>query len=110
MISRTDKNAMAQYVKVVEAGSFSKAAAREGVPVSTLSRKIAELEKALGVRLLERSTRQLRMTDIGQDYFELCRRGLRAPSGRARRPWQRSADIRLDTNGAAIYAEKPRSR
>ena len=76
MISRTDKNAMALYVKVVEAGSFSKAAGREGVPVSSLSRKIAELEKALGVRLLERSTRQLRMTDIGQDYFELCRRGL----------------------------------
>jgi DNA-binding transcriptional LysR family regulator len=75
-MSRTDKNAMAQYVKVVEAGSFSKAAAREGLPVSTLSRKIAELEKALGVRLLERSTRQLRMTDIGRDYFELCRRGL----------------------------------
>src|SRR3989475_3077906 len=76
MISRTDKNAMALYVKVVEAGSFSKAAGREGVPVSSLSRKIAELEKALGVRLLERSTRQLRMTEIGQDYFELCRRGL----------------------------------
>lgn len=76
MTSRTDKNAMALYVKVVEAGSFSKAAAREGLPVSSLSRKIAELEKALGVRLLERSTRQLRMTDIGQDYFELCRRGL----------------------------------
>jgi LysR family transcriptional regulator for bpeEF and oprC len=76
MTSRTDKNAMAQYVKVVEAGSFSKAAAREGLPVSTLSRKIAELEKTLGVRLLERSTRRLRMTDIGRDYFELCRRGL----------------------------------
>jgi DNA-binding transcriptional LysR family regulator len=67
---------MAPYVMVVEAGSFSKAAAREGVPVSTLSRKIAELEKTLGVRLLERSTRHLRMTDIGQDYFELCRHGL----------------------------------
>jgi DNA-binding transcriptional LysR family regulator len=76
MNARTDKNAMALYVKVVEAGSFSKAAAREGMPVSTLSRKIADLEQALGVRLLERSTRQLRMTDIGQDYFELCRRGL----------------------------------
>jgi DNA-binding transcriptional LysR family regulator len=76
MKARTDKNAMALYVKVVEAESFSKAAAREGMPVSTLSRKIAELEQALGVRLLERSTRQLRMTDIGQDYFELCRRGL----------------------------------
>jgi LysR family transcriptional regulator for bpeEF and oprC len=67
---------MAVYVRVVEAGSFSKAAAREGMPVSTVSRKIAELEKALGVRLLERSTRQLRMTEMGQDYFEACRRGL----------------------------------
>src|SRR6266478_6082015 len=72
----TDKNAMALYVKVVESGSFSKAAVREGVPVSTVSRKIADLEKSLGVRLLERSTRQLRMTEIGQEYFERCRRGL----------------------------------
>jgi LysR family transcriptional regulator for bpeEF and oprC len=72
----TDKNAMALYVRVVEAGSFSKAAARERVPVSTVSRRIADLEKALGVRLLERSTRQLRMTEIGQGYFESCRRGL----------------------------------
>ena len=38
----TDKNAMALYVKVVESGSFSKAAVREGVPVSTVSRKIAD--------------------------------------------------------------------
>jgi DNA-binding transcriptional LysR family regulator len=67
---------MALYVRVVEAGSFSKAAARDGTPVSTVSRKIADLEKALGVRLLERSTRQLRMTEIGQGYFESCRRGL----------------------------------
>ena len=71
-----DKNAMALYVKVVENNSFSKAAQREGVPVSTVSRKISELEKALGVRLLERSTRRLRMTEIGQDYYERCRRGL----------------------------------
>ncbi len=67
---------MALFVRVVEAGSFSKAAAREGMPVSSVSRKIADLEKALGVRLLERSTRQLRMTEIGQGYFESCRRGL----------------------------------
>jgi DNA-binding transcriptional LysR family regulator len=46
------------------------------VPVSTVSRKISELEKALGVRLLERSTRKLRMTEIGQEYYERCRRGL----------------------------------
>ncbi len=60
-----DQNAMALYVKVVENKGFSRAARREGVPVSTISRKISELEKALGVRLLERSTRQLRMTEIG---------------------------------------------
>ena len=71
-----DKNAMALYVKVVENNSFSRTAEREGTPVSTVSRKISELEKALGVRLLERSTRRLRMTEIGQDYYERCRRGL----------------------------------
>ena len=71
-----DKNAMALYVKVVENNSFSRAAEREGIPVSTVSRKISELEKALGVRLLERSTRRLRMTEIGQNYYQRCRRGL----------------------------------
>jgi len=71
-----DKNAMALYVKVVENNSFSRTAQREDIPVSTVSRKISELEKALGVRLLERSTRRLRMTEIGQDYYERCRRGL----------------------------------
>jgi DNA-binding transcriptional LysR family regulator len=71
-----DKNAMALYVKVVENNSFSRTAEREGIPVSTVSRKISELERALGVRLLERSTRRLRMTEIGQDYYERCRRGL----------------------------------
>jgi len=71
-----DRNAMALYVKVVENHSFSETARRENVPVSTVSRKIAELENELGVKLLERSTRQLRMTEIGQDYYEHCRRGL----------------------------------
>ncbi len=71
-----DRNAMALFVKVVENNSFSKTAQRENVPVSTVSRKISELEKALGVRLLERSTRRLRMTEIGEEYYERCRRGL----------------------------------
>ena len=71
-----DRNAMALFVKVVENHSFSKTAQRENVPVSTVSRKISELEKALGVRLLERSTRRLRMTELGQDYYDRCRRGL----------------------------------
>ena len=67
---------MALFVKVVENNSFSKAAKREGVPVSTISRKISQLEKSLGVRLLERSTRHMRTTEIGQDYYERCRSGL----------------------------------
>lgn len=71
-----DKNAMALFVRVVEQKSFSKAGQYEGVPVSTVSRRVSELEKSLGVRLLERSTRKLRMTDIGRDYFEICRRGM----------------------------------
>jgi len=71
-----DRNAMALFVKVVENHSFSKTGKRENVPVSTVSRKISELEKALGVRLLERSTRQLRMTEIGEDYYARCRLGL----------------------------------
>ena len=75
-MSMIDRNAMALFVKVVENHSFSKTAQRENVPVSTVSRKISELEKALGVRLLERSTRQLRMTEIGQGYYDRCRRGL----------------------------------
>ena len=66
--SMIDRNAMALFVKVVENKSFSRAAQRESVPVSTVSRKISGLEKALGVRLLERSTRQLRTTEIGQEY------------------------------------------
>ncbi len=44
--------------------------------MSTVSRKIMDLEKALDVRLLERSTRKLRLTEIGRDYYERCRRGL----------------------------------
>ncbi len=71
-----DLNAMALFVKVVEHKSFSAASRRLGVPISTVSRKVSELEKTHGVRLLERSTRQLRLTELGQDYYAYCRRGL----------------------------------
>jgi len=71
-----DLNAMALFVKVVEHKGFSAASRRLGVPVSTVSRKVSELEKTLGVRLLERSTRQLRLTEPGAEYYTYCRRGL----------------------------------
>ena len=69
-------NALMVFAKVVEASSFSEAARRLKMPVSTVSRQIAELENELGVRLIERSTRRLRLTEIGTDLLEQARRTL----------------------------------
>jgi DNA-binding transcriptional LysR family regulator len=76
MIARmADLNAMVIFAKVIEAGSFSEAARRLKMPVSTVSRRIADLEDQLGIRLLERSTRNLRLTDIGAEILEHALRG-----------------------------------
>ncbi|MFV2060284.1 MAG: LysR substrate-binding domain-containing protein [Gammaproteobacteria bacterium] len=71
-----DLNAMALFVRVIDFKSFSEASKRLAIPLSTVSRKVSELEKFLGVRLIERSTRHLRLTDLGQEYYQYCRRGL----------------------------------
>jgi DNA-binding transcriptional LysR family regulator len=65
-----DLNALAVFAKVVEAGSFSEAARRLKMPISTVSRRVAELEDQLGVRLIERSTRNLRLTELGAEVLE----------------------------------------
>ena len=65
-----DLNSLAVFAKVVEAASFSEAARRLKMPISTVSRRIAELEDQLGVRLLERSTRNLRLTELGAEVLE----------------------------------------
>ncbi len=70
-----DLNTLIIFAKVIEANSFSEAARRLKLPVSTVSRRIADLEDLLGVRLLERSTRSLRLTDIGSEILEYARRG-----------------------------------
>ncbi|BCR04351.1 transcriptional regulator [Desulfuromonas versatilis] len=67
-------NDMAIFTRVVEAGSFTAAGKLLGLPKSTVSRKIALLEETLGVRLLERTTRALKLTEIGTGYFEQCAR------------------------------------
>ena len=66
----TDLNSLVVFAKVVEANSFSEAARRLKMPISTVSRRIAEFEAQLGVRLLERSTRSLRLTDLGAEVLE----------------------------------------
>jgi DNA-binding transcriptional LysR family regulator len=58
------------FVKLLQHGTFTGAAKALNVPLSTLSREIAALERELKHPLLYRSTRQLRPTDVGQNYFE----------------------------------------
>src|ERR1700682_5154564 len=70
----TDLNSLVIFAKVVEAKGFSEAARRLKIPISTVSRRIAELEDQLSVRLLERSTRNLRLTDVGAEVLEHAQR------------------------------------
>lgn len=62
--------ALKYFVHVVETGSFTKAAEQFSVPPSSLSRRIADLEKSLGATLLKRSTRVMTLTEIGQQYYQ----------------------------------------
>ena len=67
-------NDMALFVEVVKARSFRRAAEAMGMPNSTLSRRISGLEKAIGLRLLHRTTRKIELTEAGLLYFERCKR------------------------------------
>lgn len=69
-------NEAAVFVKVVQAGSFSAAARLLGLPTSTVSTRVARLERRLGVTLLQRTTRRLRLTDAGELYFLHASTGL----------------------------------
>ena len=61
--------AMSLLIETLDAGSFSAAAKRRGVPVATLTRKVGQLERHLGTVILIRSTRKLALTDAGQRYL-----------------------------------------
>lgn len=67
-------DAMAAFAAVGEGGGFTRAAARLGKPVSTISRTVAALEARLGVQLLARNTRKVVLTDQGREYLGHCRR------------------------------------
>lgn len=69
---------IAVFVEVVDAGSFTKAAKRLGIPLSTASAKVARLEETLGATLLQRTTRQVQVTETGQLYYAHCLRALDA--------------------------------
>jgi DNA-binding transcriptional LysR family regulator len=65
-----EPNDLALFARVVDEGSFSRAAVRAGLPKSTVSRRIAALEAQLGERLLLRTTRKLTVTDFGHAVLE----------------------------------------
>lgn len=67
-----DLNDIAIFVKVAQLESFSRAALALGMPVSTVSRRVSELEEQLGVTLLQRTTRRLALTTQGHAYFHQC--------------------------------------
>lgn len=62
--------ALKYFVAVAETGSFTQASKQFSVPASSLSRRIADLEKSLGATLLQRTTRVVKLTEVGQRYFE----------------------------------------
>ena len=68
-----DLNHVAVFARVVELESFTAAAKQLGLPKSSVSRTVTRLEEELGVRLLQRTTRKLHLTEAGQAYFERAR-------------------------------------
>lgn len=72
-LTTPDLNDYALFVEVVTHGGFAAAGRALRAPKSTLSRRIAGLEARLGVRLIERSTRRFRPTEVGQAFYERCR-------------------------------------
>ena len=62
--------AIKYFIKVVELGSFTQAAQHFQVPASSLSRRVSDLEKQLGASLLKRSTRVVKLTEIGSQYYQ----------------------------------------
>jgi DNA-binding transcriptional LysR family regulator len=69
-----DLNELQYFVQVSRARSFTAAAAHFGVPKSSVSRAIAGLERRLGVRLIERTTRSVSLTEAGEIYLDRCQR------------------------------------
>lgn len=67
-----DLNDMLYFAEVVERGGFAAAGRALGIPKSRLSRRVSDLEAHLGVRLLQRTTRKLSLTEVGESYLRHC--------------------------------------
>lgn len=86
---------MALFALVAECGSFTAAAARAGLPKSSVSQRISQLEQNLGIRLLNRTTRQLNLTFAGERYLLHCQEMMQA----SERAEQAIASLRENPSG-----------
>ena len=68
-----DLNDLYYFAKVIEYGGFSAASNELMITKSLLSRRVAELEKRLGVHLINRTTRQISVTEVGKIYYQHCK-------------------------------------
>ena len=99
------------FARVIEAGSFSKAAERCGLPKSTVSRRIGVLERRLGERLLTRTTRQLAITEFGERILDHARRLLEeAEAASALADSMPSMSQPASQSGAVIDSSRVRRR
>ncbi len=69
-----DLSGIAVFAAVVEAGSFTAAAEKMGQSKSAISKQVTKLEQRLGAQLIARTTRRLSLTEVGQSFYERCRR------------------------------------
>lgn len=71
-MTNIDLNQILVFIRVVDAGSFTKAADLLKQPKSRISRRLAALEKSLGTQLIYRTTRQMQLTETGREYYRKC--------------------------------------
>ncbi|MBL8938851.1 MAG: LysR family transcriptional regulator [Archangium sp.] len=106
-ISQLDLNAVTAFVAVVEHRSFRAAARSLNVPKSTVSRRVALLEEQLGAQLLQRTTRTVTLTDIGEAFHQRCSQALGTITDAAREVQQSDASPRgvLRMTAPVTFAE-----
>ncbi|WP_444946064.1 LysR family transcriptional regulator [Microbulbifer sp. VTAC004] len=101
--------AIRAFLSVAEYGSFTAAAEHRGFSKANLSQQVSELEAALGVQLLYRTTRKLRLTEIGEGYYQRCKLAMQQLDTAAEWASQSKAgikgSIRINAVGGVIGEE-----
>ena len=97
-------DAMSVFMTVVEAGSFSDASRRLGMPIATVSRKVADLEQHLKTQLLKRPARKLILTNSGRSYIAACKRIMEQVDEAER---DASGEYRVPVGELAVTAPSP---